>query len=325
MSFQFAPKALNVVLDTNTLESRERLAFWHDAGSRLYVRHQPHVTRPDSFSVVTQFGSSNAYDVSIVRMSEAVLERSQYHTRIDETERCFLCMVLEGALSFEHGGKIISPAPGEIFVIDTCQPYRLIYDKPSRLLHYTVSREELERRLGNLNRYAGVTTSTGDPIGDIAAEMMCKVAATLDFKGELAEFRALEAAVELITTALRRAADLGGASLSSCKEIVLSRLEHAIARQLNDPGLDAAALAREAGVSIRYANKLLAERGSSLMRYVKDTRLERCARMLEDPSQRQRSITEIALALGFNDMSHFSRAFRERFAMSPRDYRSRPA
>ena len=44
---------------------------------------------------------------------------------------------------------------------------------------------------------------------------------------------------------------------------------------------------------------------------------------LEDPRQRARSITEIALRWGFNDSAHFSRTFRARFGLSPRAVRGR--
>ncbi|MCJ9728672.1 AraC family transcriptional regulator [Bradyrhizobium sp. PRIMUS42] len=33
-------------------------------------------------------------------------------------------------------------------------------------------------------------------------------------------------------------------------------------------------------------------------------------------------MTDVALRWGFNDLSHFSRSFRRRFGMSPREYRN---
>ena len=53
--------------------------------------------------------------------------------------------------------------------------------------------------------------------------------------------------------------------------------------------------------------------------YVRHRRLEAACRDLED---RCRSISEIALAAGFADHAHFTRAFRARFGQSPRAYRA---
>jgi AraC-like DNA-binding protein len=44
--------------------------------------------------------------------------------------------------------------------------------------------------------------------------------------------------------------------------------------------------------------------------------------MLGDPAQHGRAISDIAFACGFNELSHFSRAFKARFGQSPRHYRA---
>jgi class 3 adenylate cyclase len=42
---------------------------------------------------------------------------------------------------------------------------------------------------------------------------------------------------------------------------------------------------------------------------------------LTDPAMRGRPVGEIAFAAGFNDLSHFSRAYRARYGCAPRDAR----
>jgi AraC-like DNA-binding protein len=75
-------------------------------------------------------------------------------------------------------------------------------------------------------------------------------------------------------------------------------------------------------MSSRHVNNLLAAQDQSFGRYVLARRLDQCRRNLADRSLSHRQISEIAFAWGFNDQSHFSRAFKERFGLSPRDYRS---
>jgi AraC-like DNA-binding protein len=43
--------------------------------------------------------------------------------------------------------------------------------------------------------------------------------------------------------------------------------------------------------------------------------------LLRDPRRFGRRISEIAAEAGFTDLSHFSRAFRRRFGMTPSDAR----
>lgn len=53
--------------------------------------------------------------------------------------------------------------------------------------------------------------------------------------------------------------------------------------------------------------------------FLRQTKLEQARKiMLEDPD---RTLTEIALSVGFQDSSSFTRAFKRQFAQTPRDYR----
>src|SRR5690606_31563428 len=49
--------------------------------------------------------------------------------------------------------------------------------------------------------------------------------------------------------------------------------------------------------------------------------LERCRLDLRSPLHTQKSISDILYQWGFNDSASFSRAFREQYGVSPREYR----
>ncbi len=85
--------------------------------------------------------------------------------------------------------------------------------------------------------------------------------------------------------------------------------------------LDPARIADAHGISVRHVHRLFHESGDTVAAAIRRERLDRCRADLEDPHQRARSITEIALRWGFNDSAHFSRAFRARFGVSPRAVR----
>ena len=93
---------------------------------------------------------------------------------------------------------------------------------------------------------------------------------------------------------------------------------------LHDPDLSPQAVAERQGVSPRLLQRLFAAEGESLAGFILEQRLQRCRDALRHPAQAHRSITEIALAWGFNDPAHFSRVFRRRFGLTPRDWRVAP-
>jgi AraC family transcriptional activator of tynA and feaB len=57
------------------------------------------------------------------------------------------------------------------------------------------------------------------------------------------------------------------------------------------------------------------------MQWVWSERLERCRRDLEEPLLRVRTVSEIAYSWGFSDVSHFSRSFKQKFGITPRECR----
>jgi acetamidase/formamidase/AraC-like DNA-binding protein len=102
---------------------------------------------------------------------------------------------------------------------------------------------------------------------------------------------------------------------------ILHRLCQTIERKLDDPELTPARVAEAEGISERYMQKLFEGSGSSFTHYLRERRLQRTSAELSNPAEAHHSISEIAYRNGFNDSAHFSRAFRHRFGLSPREFR----
>lgn len=92
--------------------------------------------------------------------------------------------------------------------------------------------------------------------------------------------------------------------------------------RLHDPELSVEAIAEGCSISVRSLHRVFSDDSAgSVSRYLWTRRLDHCAAALRDPRERHRPITEICFAWGFSDSSHFSRVFRERFGVTPSEYR----
>lgn len=88
-----------------------------------------------------------------------------------------------------------------------------------------------------------------------------------------------------------------------------------------EPGeVDAQVLARRLRVSRRYLDKTLAAGGLTATGLIREHRLALAGRLLR--AQPLRSVTDICHAVGFQDASHFTRVFRQRFGCTPSAWRA---
>jgi AraC-like DNA-binding protein len=99
---------------------------------------------------------------------------------------------------------------------------------------------------------------------------------------------------------------------------------HALRRKLREhsgdgyPDVDAAA--QSVCMSVRTLQRNLARAGVTYSKVLEHARLEAATEMLATPGLK---IIEIAYSLGYEDPSHFSRAFRRLVGQSPREFRIR--
>jgi len=130
---------------------------------------------------------------------------------------------------------------------------------------------------------------------------------------------------DLLTKTLGATRD--AAALADARGVRAARLKMIkddIARHLTEARLSVHTVAARHKVSPRYVQRLFDENGSTFTEYVMEQRLERAHRLLSDPKLSDRTLTSIAFAAGFNDLSHFQRRFRRRYGAPPSDFRGSP-
>lgn len=101
----------------------------------------------------------------------------------------------------------------------------------------------------------------------------------------------------------------------------LVQIRRHIERHLADPTLTPASVAATHHMSLRSLHLLFEPTGVSFARYVLRRRLQECHAMLASLAHAHRSVTDIALAWGFNSLTTFYSAFQREFGMAPGDVR----
>jgi ligand-binding sensor domain-containing protein/signal transduction histidine kinase/DNA-binding response OmpR family regulator len=106
--------------------------------------------------------------------------------------------------------------------------------------------------------------------------------------------------------------------LSSPDERFLQKAITVVEDNIDDPDLDIEKFASEIGVSrMQLYRKLNALTEMTVKEFVRSIRLKRAAQMLV---QKKLNISEVAYAVGFRDLSHFRKCFKQEFGMSASEY-----
>jgi len=258
--------------------------------------------------------------LSVVRSHALGINRPAHEPHHHGQDNYFGVILLSGNYLLEQNGRETFLNPGDMAIYDATRPHRIKCTCAFSKLIVTIPRPMLRDRLAGVEHCTALRIPGDTGTGAIAANFIrtaAQQAATLDIK----QFDALsEHSLDLFTLALAsvRPQDY---TLSRSRSLALHRVKDYVAQHLANSTLDTTMVAEGTGLSARYINDLFHDENTSLMRYVWQRRLDNCRRELLDPNYNGHRISEVAVRWGFNDLSHFSRAFRQRFGCAAREVR----
>ena len=105
--------------------------------------------------------------------------------------------------------------------------------------------------------------------------------------------------------------------VSSMDEIFLNKVMQTVETYLGDAEFSMEKFGQEVGLSrMQLHRKLKALTGASPGDFLRTTRLKRAKQLLES---RAGNVSEVAYEVGFNNLSYFSKCYREQFGMTPNE------
>ncbi|WP_171207901.1 MULTISPECIES: helix-turn-helix domain-containing protein [unclassified Ruegeria] len=114
-----------------------------------------------------------------------------------------------------------------------------------------------------------------------------------------------------------------GRSAPSPREALLARIDSVMNRHLHNPDLGPSDIAGIVGISVRYLHHLFAEEPDTFRTRLMAKRLDAVSNVLIKSPTSETTLTQVAFAHGFSSAAHFSRSFKQRFGVSPKDFRQR--
>ncbi|SDN90356.1 AraC-type DNA-binding protein [Methylobacterium phyllostachyos] len=233
-----------------------------------------------------------------------------------------MSLVLTGSLKAEQNDRSSTDGAGDFAIRDTNTPWTVEHDGYSEVLSIAIPRARIESVLGPARLFASLTVEGHQPVATLARSFLMDMLAQGDrMSPEVAE-RMVGVGIDLIVASLaeRIAREVPRPVHGS---LVVQRAKAYVEANLHDQTLDPPQLACVVGVSLRRLQELFQERGRHISDWIWERRLAAAAQRLADPGYLHVQLGSLAYSCGFASQSHFSRRFKERYGLSPRDYRHR--
>jgi AraC family transcriptional regulator, positive regulator of tynA and feaB len=313
---------MKTIFSTADVQPRDGYDYWHEVLCKKVILHDCTPESRHTFRAALEAGAIADLGLVRYRTSPMFCSATAQHVAHANAEELFVVRQEAGEIVLAQDGREVVLTPGDITLIDPRRPVTAKYGERATPLILKVPRRDLEARVGKTHQIIARLIKPSEAVHGLTSEFLAMLPSHTDTLEPAAANLVRDQALDLVAAGLATAMD-ATPRLSSARSLVLVSLHTAIEARLTDPALDAETVAATAGVSVRYANAVLAEEGTSIMHLVLARRLERCRLALDDPLQTQRTVSEIAYGWGFSDMTHFGRKFRAVYGLLPSEYRLR--
>lgn len=296
---------------TEGLRRADVLSYWHDYICKTYF--------PVDFDPcpLPGFGASGGS----VRLARTVLTqvksdaarytRTRRNIRISDHGDYLLTYLKEGNLKMRQHDRVAEIRAGDLCLFDTSQPYDLDFSGRYTAIHVQIERDEMDRRLPLAKQVSAMRVAGEGRYARLAATML---QSTIEIADVSAPRQLAPTLIDLVALAFDESfSDL--ARDASRYSRIVARAQEVMMDNLLDPTFDPGTIPGSIGVSSRTLSRAFAQMGQTPSKWMWSKRLETARDMLQ--AGRGRSVSEVAMACGFNDFSHFSRAFKARFNVSP--------
>ncbi|MGY0056332.1 helix-turn-helix domain-containing protein [Streptomyces sp. LZ34] len=233
----------------------------------------------------------------------------------------YLFVGLRGA-----GGGSTGPAgpetllyPGDILFYDAELPHLLEMPAGSRLKIFLLPRHLLGVEKHDLRRITAAPVRGGSLLGSLVSPFLSELAEMVTSAAPAVGEVVARNALDLLATLAMEQLAPPPADIADARRALLLKIQRFITQHLSDPDLSPEAIARAHHISVRYLHKLFRDEGTTVGRWIRRRRLEKCQRELVLARGRQ-TIAAVARRWGFISPTHFSRVFRATYGMSPSEW-----
>jgi AraC-like DNA-binding protein len=307
---------------SDVIPEREQFASWRDACCRHVYAVTPERPARGPFRgriVSRRFGAA---DVATLSCEGHRVERSREDIARAPTDTYYLYCQGAGTAWFRQRDRELVAESGDLVVADPDIPFITSASGDFDFRIWRVPRRILDPLLRTSGSLMMTQLSGCRGVGALAAGYLATLAGEFDHIEPGTEDAVMHNAMRLVALAIGATPDLREIGREALRRVRFERVRQHVEQHLAEPDLTPTRVAAALGMSVRQLHLLFEPEATSFARYVQRRRLEEIHARLTAPGSPARSITDLAFAWGFNDLSTFYRAFRNFYGAHPGEIRA---
>ncbi|UNK40934.1 helix-turn-helix domain-containing protein (plasmid) [Shinella sp. H4-D48] len=308
------------MFDLQEIGTSSRFSYWKEVLCNVYVALESAPTSRSNFvGSVTEHPFSNV-SVSKISSQRQVITRSPKGIRRDSEAYCFLNLQVKGSCRVIQADRETITDPGEFSIVDSTEPFVHDYFTDEwEMVSFKIPKAMVATKMDIRRDVVARKVSDKTPVGKIVVEYLMSIAQRPDSL-EPSALDLNRVMLDFIELSLGQSQDPHQGPRRTFRSGLCRSISNYVELHFANPQMSPSKAAAHFGISTRYLHMVLAEQGETFSQKLLKFRLGQSARNLID--RRFATISEAAYGAGFNDLSHFSRAFRAHYGMSPREYRN---
>ncbi|MET7458282.1 helix-turn-helix domain-containing protein [Streptomyces sp. NPDC005574] len=230
-----------------------------------------------------------------------------------------------GSVTVARDGAEVPLAAGDIVFCAPGRPGLPRFGDDVRMTVFRIPRACLGITESELRRLTGASLSCADGVPALVSNFLTLLASEVGLRRTRIGDRLARNAVDLLAVLVTELLGARTAEPADVGAQTLSRIRDFVELHLTDPDLSPESIALAHHISVRYLHKLFQGEDTTVGQWVRQRRLDACRRDLGRAPHRRLTVAAVAHRWGFTSPSHFSRAFRGAYDMSPSEWQSRAA